>query len=330
MIRYILDAVAHDDVVATVIVVGYGAQSVEKEVRQQLPSGEHLTFVDQAQQLGTGHAVLEALPTINHEIGTTDGDVLIVPGDAPLLRASTVRELLTRHRDDQSALTVLSALVEDPFGYGRIVRSKDGAIVRIVEERDASADERAISEINTSIMVVRASLLGPALRRVDRKNAQHEYLLTDLVAVLHEAGHATKAMVLRDPFEAAGVNNRAQLATAEAALRLRINEGWMQRGVTMWDPSCTYIDADVQLSPDVSLLPGTVLKGHCEVQRGAQIGPNAFLTDVIVGENAHVAMVEATNVRVGDDARVHSFAVLGPGVVVARETHVAPFENRTH
>jgi bifunctional UDP-N-acetylglucosamine pyrophosphorylase/glucosamine-1-phosphate N-acetyltransferase len=329
MVLYVLDAASHDDVRATVVVVGHGATWVEKALTERARADVHLTFVEQYEQLGTGHAVSVALPTIQDESGGADGDVLIVPGDTPLLRASTVGALLAQHRQSQAALTVLTAVVDDPSGYGRIIRDKDGSLARIIEERDATSSERAINEVNTSIMVVRKSLLGPALRRVDRQNAQNQFYLTDLIAVLHDTGHVTQAMLLDDPTEAQGVNDRLQLAEAEAVLRARINERWMKRGVTMWDPAHTYIDADVQLGPEVSLLPGCVLKGHCVIQRGAQLGPNANLTDVYVGENAKVAMVEATNAHVGADATVHSFVVMSPGAKVASSEVVVPFENRT-
>jgi bifunctional UDP-N-acetylglucosamine pyrophosphorylase/glucosamine-1-phosphate N-acetyltransferase len=328
MVLYVLDAAAHERARATVVVVGHGATWVEKALTDRARADVHLTFVEQAEQLGTGHAVSVALPTIDDAIGVDDGDVLILPGDTPLLRASTVTLLLAQHRQSQAALTVLTAYVDDPTGYGRIVRAKDATVECIVEQRDATSEQRSIHEINTSIMVVRASLLGPALRRVDRQNAQNEYYLTDLVGVLHGAGHVTNAVVLEDPAEASGVNDRLQLAGAEAALRARINDRWMQRGVTMWDPLHTYIDADVELAAEVSLLPGCVLKGRCIVERGAQIGPNANLTDVRVGENAYVGTVEATNARIGAQSRVHSFVVLAPGSEVADAEVVLPFQHR--
>jgi bifunctional UDP-N-acetylglucosamine pyrophosphorylase/glucosamine-1-phosphate N-acetyltransferase len=329
MVLYVLDAAAQEDVRATVVVVGHGATWVEKALTERARADVNLMFVEQSEQLGTGHAVSVALPTIDDELGTSDGDVLILPGDTPLLRPGTVARLLDVHRESQAALTVLTAEVEDPSGYGRIVHAKNGAIARIIEERDASADERRITEINTSIMVVRASLLGPALRRVGRHNAKNEYYLTDLIAVLHEAGHVTQALLLEDSSEAAGVNDLVQLARAESVLRGRINERWLRRGVIIWSPLNTYIDADVELAAEVSLLPGTVLKGHCVIERGARIGPNAILSDVFVGESAQVATVEATNARIGADARVESFVVLAPGAIIASSEVVTPFSYRT-
>ncbi len=329
MVLYVLDAAAQEDVRATVVVVGHGARWVEKSLTERARADVHLTFVEQDEQLGTGHAVSVALPTVTDEIGDRGGDVLILPGDAPLLRSSTVSALLRQHAQSEVAITILTANVSNPSGYGRIVRDKNGFVRKIVEEREATPEERAITEINTSIMVVRENLLGPALRRVGRQNSQGEYYLTDLVAVLRDAGHQAQAMVLADASEAAGVNDRAQLAAAEAVMRTRINERWMQRGVTMWDPAHTYIDADVNLAPEVSLLPGTVLKGHCTIERGAQIGPNAVLSAVHVGENAVLGAVEATRARIGADARIGSFVVLEPGSEVAPGEVVAPHSQRS-
>ncbi len=329
MVQHVLDAAARDEVKATVVVVGHGATWVEKSLIGRASDAHRLTFVEQSEQLGTGHAVSVAVPTIDEAIGSSDGDVLILPGDTPLLRSSTVTALLDHHRDNNAALTVLTAVVDNPAGYGRVIYGKDHKVAKIVEERDAHSDERLINEINTSIMVVRQSLLGPALRLVGRANSQNEYYLTDLVSVLYESGHLTQAFQLVDPTEASGVNDRAQLASAERELRRRINHEWMRRGVTMWDPEATYVDADVELHRDVSLLPGTVLKGHCVIGEGSQVGPHAFLSDVVVGSNVHIGTVEAQHVRIGDDAKVASFCVLEPGAVVSANEVVGPFAHRT-
>ena len=172
-----------------------------------------------------------------------------------------------------------------------MIHGRDGAVARIVEELDASDEERAETEVNTSIFMVKRGLLGPALRRLDRTNSQSEYYLTDVVAVLYNAGHVTRSVLTEDHAAVAGVNDRVQLSSAEAELRRRINERWMQRGVTMWDPASTYVDADVELAEDVSLLPGTIVKGSCRIAAGAQIGPNALLVDVIVGARTQLGTV---------------------------------------
>jgi bifunctional UDP-N-acetylglucosamine pyrophosphorylase / glucosamine-1-phosphate N-acetyltransferase len=324
MVQHVLDAADRDEVAATVVVVGHGATWVEKSLLTRARNASSLTFVEQSEQLGTGHAVLAAVPTLEDAIGATDGDVLILPGDTPLLRASTIESLLAAHRATGAGLTVLTAELADPTGYGRVVYGRDHKVARIVEERDAKSEEREIHEINTSIMVVRQSLLGPALRLVGRQNAQGEYYLTDVVAVLYDAGHVTASFPLTDATEAAGVNDRGQLAAAERELRRRINDRWMREGVTIWDPEATYVDSDVTLHQDASLLPGTVLKGRCVIGEGAQIGPHAYLTDVVVGANAVVGAVEASGVRIGEHATVRSFSVLEPGTEVLAGETVSP------
>ncbi len=330
MVRYVLDAAAQENVRATVVVVGHYATWVEKELSAGASPLRPLTFVEQLEQLGTGHAVSVALSAIDEAIGDTDGDVVILPGDTPLLRGASVARLLERHRESQAALTVLSAHLDNPTGYGRVIHAKDGTLERIVEERDARESDRVVTEVNTSIMVVRQSLLGPALRRIGRHNAQQEYYLTDLVEELHDMGHFVASWQLEDASEALGINDRRQLAQAEQVLRARINDEWMARGVTMWDPTQTYVDADVELAPEVALLPGTILKGHCVVARGATIGPNAVLRDVEVGEGSTIGTVDATHVRVGADASVASFVVLSPGTVVSAGEIVTPLTHRSH
>ncbi len=331
MVLYVLDAAAEEDVRAVVVVVGHGATWVEKSVRESAEPGVSLTFVEQAEQLGTGHAVSVALPAVvRRDRRRRRRRPHPSRRHAACCARARCARCSNRHREGQAALTVLSAEVDDPTGYGRVVRAKDGTVARIVEERDASDDERDIREVNTAIMVVRDSVLGPALRRVGRHNAQNEYYLTDLVAELHDAGHVTDAMLIGDPTEAAGVNDRAQLAAAEAVLRQRINDRWMQRGVTMWDPAHTYVDADVVLAAEVVLLPGTVLKGRCVVERGAQIGPNAVLVDSTVGEGAVVGVVDATLARIGatpasgpsSSSRPAPWSE--PGAVIAPFTHLTP------
>jgi bifunctional UDP-N-acetylglucosamine pyrophosphorylase / glucosamine-1-phosphate N-acetyltransferase len=253
-----------------------------------------------------------------------DDDVLIVPGDAPLLPAELLARVVDVHVGGGNALTVLTTMLEDPTGYGRVIHGRDDAVARIVEELDASAEELASTEVNTSIFMVKRGLLGPALRRLDRTNAQAEYYLTDVVSVLYNAGHVTRSVTTEDRAAVAGVNDRVQLAAAEAELRRRINERWMQHGVTMWDPASTYVDADVVLAEDVSLLPGTIVKGACRIGAGAQVGPGALLVDVIVGARAQLGTVQATGASIGEDAEVGSFSVLGPGTEVPSGARVGP------
>src|SRR5207253_2002526 len=212
--------------------------------------------------------------------------------------------LVNRHRASDAAATVLTTRVPNPAGRGRVVRDRNEQVARIVDDIDADREERAIDEINTSIYCFRRNLLAPALRRLSPENAQGEYYLTDAIEVLRATGHKVIAVPADDPAAAMGVNDRAQLADAEAALRGRINRRWMLDGVTMVDPSRTYIDATVALEPDVRILPGTILEGRTSIAAGAVIGPDSHLVDTIVGERTKVANTVARGVEIGDDCQV--------------------------
>ena len=198
------------------------------------------------------------------------------------------------------------------------MHDKDERVSRIVEHALASEEEREIEEVNTSIYCFRRSLLAPALRRLSPENVAGEYCLSDVVAVLHDAGYKVVSMVADDPMETAGVNDRGQLAAAEALLRRRINDRWMRRGVTMLDPNRTYVDASVRLAPDVTLFPGTMLHGDTMVGAGARLGPDVRLTDCAVGEGAIVEQTVGELASVGDGAIVGPFASMPPG------SHVGP------
>ena len=316
MILHVLDAMAEIDVRRVVVVVGHRGEWVTKTLVQDAPPTMEIEFVEQLTRSGTGDALavgLTGLPDDDDELE----DVVVLPGDTPLLRPQTLAALVRSHRVEDAGATLLTAVVENPTGYGRVVHGKDGEVARVVEEADATDDERAIDEVNTSIYCFRRSILAPTLRRLSPANAQGEYYLTDAVAVLSSAGYTVRSLVLPDSMEAAGVNDRAQLAVAEAELRDRINERWMRRGVTMWDPERTYVDAEVRLDADVSLLPGVVLRGECRIGAGSEIGANSVLTDTVVGKGALLSTCVCTLATIGDGARVGPFSVLEPGAEVA-------------
>jgi bifunctional UDP-N-acetylglucosamine pyrophosphorylase/glucosamine-1-phosphate N-acetyltransferase len=254
-----------------------------------------------------------------------DGDIVVLPGDTPLLRPPTLAALVRLHRQSDAAASVLTAVIEDPTGYGRIVRGKDDRVLRIVEHADADEEERQIQEVNTSIYCFRRGLLAPALRRLSPENAQGEYYLSDVVDVLAAAGYKVVSLVAPDPIETAGVNDRAQLAVAEAELRDRTNERWMRRGVTMVDPERTYIDASVELGRDVTVFPGTILRGSTVIADGAEIGPDTQLIDTEVGEHAVVEYTVAREATIGADARVGPFATLQPGAKVPDGMVTGPY-----
>jgi bifunctional UDP-N-acetylglucosamine pyrophosphorylase/glucosamine-1-phosphate N-acetyltransferase len=325
LVRYVLDAVPAGEADRAVVVVGHGAEVVVKALQED-PGPLPLEFVEQREQRGTGDAVAVGLTGLPDDLGLDDdGDVLVLPGDTPLVRPGTIADLVREHRLSGAACTLLTARVDDPTGYGRVVRDKDGRVRRIVEHGDADTVERDIDEVNTSIYVFRRGLLAPALRRLTPDNAQGELYVTDVVEVLAAAGHPVLSLVVDDPVETQGVNDRAQLAGAEAELRRRTNARWMREGVGMVDPAATYVDTTVVLAPDVVLFPDTVLQGATVVGPGTEIGPATRLSDTRVGARAKVSETVATLAEIGDDAVVGPYAVLEPGARVGAGARTGPF-----
>ncbi len=326
MVLYVLDALPAAELDRAVVVVGHGAERVTKKLTED-NAGLDLEFVEQRQQKGTGDALAVGLTGLPDDDSLDDWmDVLVLPGDTPLLRPGTIAELVGEHRRADAACTVLTARIDDPTGYGRIVRvGKDDRIARIVEHRDAAPDELEIDEINTGIFCFRRSLLAPALRLVQPDNAQGEYYLTDVVEVLADGGHRVVGVVAEDPDETHGINDRAQLAHAEAELRRRTNERWLARGVTMVDPATTYIDTTVDLANDVTIFPGAILQGRTTVGEGVEIGPGCRLVDCTVGEHTTLEHTVARLAQIGADCAIGPYAVLEPGAEVSPGTRTGPF-----
>lgn len=323
MLQYVLDSLADVEASRAVIVVGHGAERVTKKLQEE-PTKLTLEFVEQRVQRGTGDAVSVGLTAFDED-PDDDEDVIVLPGDTPLLLPSTIAELVVAHQASGAACTMLSAELEDPYGYGRVVRDRDGRVARVVEQADATSEEQDIAEVNTSIYCFRRSLLAPALRRLSPENAQGEYYLTDVVAVLHDAGHPVDSVIASDPAETQGVNDRRQLADAETRLRDRINREWLRLGVGMVDPQTTYVDATVHLAPDVSLFPGAILQGRTTVGEGTEIGPGCRLVDCTIGAGVVLESTTARNAEVGEHARVGPFAVLEPGTRIGVGVVTGPF-----
>ncbi len=324
MVLHVLDALSGLQIDRAVVVVGHGADRVQKRLLEQAPEGMDIEFVEQAVQRGTGDAVAVALTAFSG-VDDEDGDILVLPGDTPLLRPATLAALVDAHRQSGAAATLLTAVLDEPAGYGRVVRGKDDRVRRVVEHGDATDEQLEIDEVNTSIYCFRRGVLAPALRRLSPENAQGEYYLTDVIEVLYDAGYNVVSMVAADPMETAGVNDRAQLAAAEAELRDRTNDRWMLQGVTMLDPERTYIDASVRLSRDVTLFPGTILQGATVVGTGAEIGPDTRLVDCVVGEGAVVEHTVARRAEIGRGAHVGPYAALAAGTTIPPGTVTGPF-----
>lgn len=319
MIEHALVAVAGAGVHTTVAVVGHDREQVAGAIAAYDPA---IVLAVQDQQNGTGHAVHIALESLETP---PEGTVLVTYGDVPLLSAQTLAELLVAHRVAERTVTILSAEVGDPTGYGRIVRDPAGAVTAIREHKDADEAERAIHEINSGILVVDAEFLRHAVASLESNNAQGELYLTDIVGKAVAEGRPVGAHVLEDVWQTEGVNDRGQLARLGRELNRRITAHWMAEGVTIVDPETTWIDSAVTLSADVTILPGTQLLGATVVATGATIGPDSTLRNVEVGENATVVRTHGSDAVVGADSTVGPFAYLRPGAELGAGGKIGTF-----
>jgi bifunctional UDP-N-acetylglucosamine pyrophosphorylase/glucosamine-1-phosphate N-acetyltransferase len=300
----------------TVLVVGHGAEAVKDEL-----AGSAASFALQAEQLGTGHALLCAREALRDFSGT----LLLLCGDVPLLREETLERLITEHRTNRAAVTVLTAELADPFGYGRILREGD-QVLGIVEEKDASREQKAIREINTGIYAFEAPFVFEALAGVDCDNAQREYYLTDVLAAARTAGRRVGAAVLEDADEAMGINDRVQLARASAVMRRRINEGLMRAGVTFIDPDQSYIEPQVEVGPDTVIYPGVCLGGDTRIGSGCLIESQVTIRDCRLADNVHVkpgSVLEGS--QIGAETAIGPMAHLRPGTVLAGHNKIGNF-----
>jgi bifunctional UDP-N-acetylglucosamine pyrophosphorylase/glucosamine-1-phosphate N-acetyltransferase len=298
-----------------IVVVGHARERVVEHLAAVDPHALHAV---QEQQRGTGHAVRTGLEELTRQGVTLDGTVVVTYGDVPLLTAATLADFTAAHQADGNAVTVLTAQVPDPTGYGRIVRGADGQVTAIVEQKDASDALLAVREINSGVYAFDARLLAEALGKVTTDNAQGEEYVTDTLAILRGAGHRVGAFAAGDHHEIAGVNNRVQLAEARRALNDRLLARAMMAGATIVDPASTWVDVDVTLAPDALVHPNTQLLGATSVAEGAEVGPNCTLTDTSVGPGARVSNTVADQAEIGEQASVGPYAYLRPGAKLGK------------
>ncbi len=300
-----------------VVVTGFK----EELVRERL-AGENIYFVHQEEQLGTAHAVMQAVPLFKDN---RDGYVLVVCGDTPLLRRETIEGLVCACRDHDGAAAVLTAIMDNPFGYGRVLRDAKGHMISIVEQKDGTPDQLAVHEINTGTYVFKTGALLDSLEKVDNKNAQGEYYLTDVFEILIKAGRKVIPVAAEDASETMGVNSRIQLAEADRILRIRKAEDLMVAGVTITDPYSTYIEQDVEVGQDTVILPGTMLQGKTKVGKNCTLGPDTQLTDVICGDGNHLNRVYAHSCELGDNNEIGPFVHLRPETCLHNDIKIGNF-----
>jgi len=295
-----------------VVVIGHGGEQVRNSL-----SG--VKFVMQDKQLGTGHAVMQAQDYI------TDGDILILYGDTPLLKPQTLRLMHELHKKEGYGATILTSEFQDPTGYGRIIRSEDGLVESIVEEKDADERIKAIKEINSGIYFFNGQELREALGKLTNNNAQGEYYLTDVIGIMRQKGLRIGAYLIHDNEEIMGVNNRMQLSQANEIMRDRILKQHMLNGVTIIDPKSTYIEASVTIERDVMIYPGTILEGTTIIEEDASIGPYTRIRDAKIGKAVSIQNSVVLESNIGEGTTVGPFAYIRPGNNIGRYAKIGDF-----
>lgn len=312
MVEHVVDCAKEAGASDTVVVVGHGASEVQEKIKG-------VSFVLQEQQLGTGHAVMQAEGFI------ASGDVLVLYGDTPLLTPETINKMYEAHKQGGFHATVLTAEFENPYNYGRIIRDTNGKVAAIVEERDADSQQRQIKEINSGIYLFDGFSLKEALKELKNDNDQGEYYLTDVIQIFNDKNLSVGAYKIEASEEIMGVNNRLQLSQAASIMTKRILERHMLSGVTIIDPASTYIDAGVQIEKDVTILPGCMLKGTTYIEEDAVIGPHTTITDSHIGSGVNVQKSVVLESRIGAGTTVGPFAYLRPGNVIGKHAKIGDF-----
>nr|WP_302598466.1 bifunctional UDP-N-acetylglucosamine diphosphorylase/glucosamine-1-phosphate N-acetyltransferase GlmU [uncultured Cellulosilyticum sp.] len=314
LVEYPIAAAEYVGVDEICIIIGHKAENIKAKL------GEGMTYVLQKEQLGTGHAVMQAKDFIK------DADeVLILCGDTPLITGETLEKMLAFHRSQNNALTVLSAIMDDPTGYGRIVRDENGHLLKIVEQKDANLEEQKIQEINGGMYVFNGKLLDYALSKITNQNAQNEYYLTDTIEILRNEGHLVDAVATEEKDDIAGVNSRAQLAGVTEVMKQRINAKHMANGVTLIDPNSTYICPDVVIGKDTIIEPGCMLEGKTVIGEGCRIGYHSKLKNAVLSNNVDVEISVILDSSVDEGTHVGPFAYIRPNSHIGKNIKVGDF-----
>ncbi|MFD2611551.1 bifunctional UDP-N-acetylglucosamine diphosphorylase/glucosamine-1-phosphate N-acetyltransferase GlmU [Paenibacillus gansuensis] len=315
MVGHVTDVLDQLNTDRKVVVVGHGAEAVQAYL------GDRAEYALQEQQLGTGHAVLQAKPLIGGEEGIT----VVVCGDTPLVQQSTLERMIELHKERGAAATILTAEMARPQGYGRIIRAADGSVSKIVEQKDCSPEEDRVKEINTGTYCFDNRKLFEALSKVTNSNAQNEYYLTDVIGILKGEGEGIEAFCTEDEAEAIGVNDRLALSEAERMMRERILRAHMVNGVTLIDPANTYIESGVVIGSDTVIYPGSVLRGNTTIGSDCLIGPNADITDSKLADGVAVKYSVLAEAVIGKETTIGPYANLRPGSVTGEQVKIGDF-----
>lgn len=314
MLQHVIDATKKAGSSREVVVIGSGAELVEKAIK-------NVEFVLQEEQLGTGHAVLSAKKNFENSEGT----VLILCGDTPLLTSKLLKNFTAAHNESTCAATVLTAKMPDATGYGRIIRDSDGAFKKIVEDKDATEDEKKILEVNAGVYCFDVKKLFGALEKVRNDNAQGEYYLPDVLTILIDAGETVSAFQAEYADETLGINSRVQLAAADRALRMRKERELMDSGVTIIDPNTTFIDVDVQIGQDTIIYPNTYIEGNTTIGEDCVIGPNVRFTDMKVGDKVNAQFSYCHEAEICDGVTLGPYVHIRPGTTIGGGVKIGNF-----
>ncbi len=311
MLGHVCNAAREAGIKDLVVVIGHGGEEVQKSLKD-------VNFAYQTEQLGTGHAVMQAERFIK------DGTVFVLCGDTPLLKGDTLKKAYEYHKTSNYQATVLTSIFNNPYNYGRIIREGD-YVTGIVEERDADSLQKEIREINSGIYIFEGSLLKKHLKQLENDNDQSEYYLTDIIKIFTQNNYKVGAFLIKDANEVMGVNNRMQLSEAEFLMRKAINENHMLKGVTIIDSLSTYIDITVNIEKDVTILPGCVISGSTCIKEDAEIGPNSQIVNSYIDKGVKVKSSIVMDSRIGENTSIGPFAYLRPGNIVGKNAKIGDF-----
>lgn len=315
LVEHIVDGVETLGCTKTILVVGHGKEAVMSKFENR-----NVDFAVQSEILGTGHAVMMAEEHIDD-----DADILILAGDTPLIESGTLKAFYDCHKSEDFSATVLTADFEDPYGYGRIIRNDEQAVVGIVEEKDATEEQRAVKEINSAIFWFKGSALKYALKNIGNDNAQGEYYLTDAVEILVGNGQTVGGFKITDNIQISGINSRKQLSSAEAIMKARIIERFMDEGVTFIDPTNTYVDAGVTIGMDTVVYPGTHLQGNTVIGEDCKIGPDVKILNSRIDDEVEISYSTILDSSVGSYTKVGPYAYLRPNSKIGKNVKVGDF-----
>ncbi|WP_010235239.1 bifunctional UDP-N-acetylglucosamine diphosphorylase/glucosamine-1-phosphate N-acetyltransferase GlmU [Clostridium arbusti] len=315
MINHVIDVMRKADFQDVNVVIGKGADQVKDATRDR-----NVTYSFQSEQLGTGHAVMCTKDFLKDK----DGIVAIFAGDAPLISENTVKKFIDFHKKGKYKATLLTSILENPTGYGRIMRDSKGDVEKIVEHKDCTAEELKVKEVNAAMYCFDINILLNGLDKIENDNAQKEYYLTDMVEIFKASGEKVGAMPI-DFEETLGVNSRVQLSEAEVIMRNRINEKHMENGVTIIDPVSTYIGEDVQIERDTIIYPGNVIEGKSIIKEGCILYPNSRISDSIISENVTIQSSVILQSKIGSNTTVGPFAYIRPESNIGNHVRVGDF-----